>query len=161
MTHRKLITPALALLLGALPLAAQVPGDPDYEPGDELFEQYELLGDGSDGDVDVDQDAFDQAQGQTVQAQPALAAPSGDEVKEFRAGLEAHWNGNLPALHAYLASLDPAAGDNPEPPEEGGAAGWNPTTDYDGLGNVIETADEKRRRWRRRVEQKLAQLAAR
>ena len=86
-------------------------------------------------------------------------APTGNEIDEFRAGLEAHWGGNLPALWAYLNSIDPAGGDNPEPPGEGAAPYWEPDDDYDDFGNVIETAEEERDRWRARVEQKLRQLS--
>ena len=90
-----------------------------------------------------------------------LAPPNSAEVEEFRAGLEAHWGGNLPALWAYLNRIDPAGGDNPEPPGEGEAPHWEPDDDYDGFGNLIESAEQERERWRQRVEQKLAQLAAR
>ena len=160
MTTRTLITSLLALALGALPLLAQQPGDPDYDPDNELFEEWELLGDSADSEYEFDEEGFDAAAGRTAAAAPEVTPPSGDEVKEFRAGLEAHWGGNLPALLAYLQSIDPAAGDNPEPPEEGGSAHWAPDDDYDENGVLIESAEEERARWRRRVEQKLAQMAA-
>ena len=159
MTKRILLSLALGLAAGALPLLAQQPGDPDYEYDEDLVEGFEGLGqDGS--DYEYDEDSFEAAADQTAADPPAVAPPSGDEIDEFRAGLEQHWGGNLPALLAYLNRLDPGSGDNPEPPEEGSPSGWHPSTDYDEFGNVIETAEEKRERWRQRVEQKLRQLAA-
>ncbi len=160
MTTRMLTTLFLALALGGLPLVAQQAGDPDYEPGEDLVEEYELLGEGTDSDYEFDEIGFEQAADRTAVAPPAVVPPSGVEVKEFRAGLEAHWGGNLPALLAYLQSIDPAAGDNPEPPAEGGAPHWAPDDDYDGFGNLIESAEQERERWRRRVEHKLGQMAA-
>ena len=160
MTTRVLTTLLLALALGGLLLAAQQPGDPDYEPDEGLLEEYELLGEDADSDYEFDEGTFEGAADLTAADPPAVAPPGSAEIKEFRAGLEAHWGGNLPALLAYLQSIDPAAGDNPEPPAEGGAPHWAPDDDYDGFGNLIETAEEERRRWRRRVEQKLGQMAA-
>ena len=90
-----------------------------------------------------------------------MVPPSAAEVEQFRAGLEAHWGGNLPALWAYLNRIDPAGGGNPEPLGEGEAPHWEPDDDYDQFGNLIESAEEERERWCRRVEQKLAQLAGR
>lgn len=158
MTTRMLPSLALGLALGTLPLLAQDPGDPDYEPDQDLVEQYEGLG-GDGSDYEYDEDSFETAAEQVAADPPAVDPPSGGEIDEFRAGLEQHWNGNLPALLAYLNRLDPGSGDNPEPPEEGTPSGWHPSDDYDQFGNVIETAEEKRERWRRRVEQKLRQLA--
>ena len=160
MTTRMLTTLFLALALGGLPLAAQQPGDPDYEPDEDLVEEYELLGEDTDSDYEFDESGFEQAAGRTAADPPAVAPPSGAEVEEFRAGLEAHWGGNLPALLAYLQSIDPAAGGNPEPPAEGGAPHWAPDDDYDEFGNLVESAEQERARWRRRVEQKLGQMAA-
>ena len=92
---------------------------------------------------------------------PGVAPPSAAEVGQFRAGLEAHWGGNLPALWAYLNRIDPAGGANPEAPGDGEAPYWEPDDDYDQFGNLIESAEQERERWRQRVEQKLAQLAGR
>ena len=156
MTTRTLLS--LALFVGALPVLAQEPGDPDYEPDDDLVEQYEQFGGGG-SDYELDGGTFKDAQNQAAADPPSVVPPSADDVEEFRGALEQHWNGNLPALLAYLNRLDPLGGDNPEPPDEGSASGWHPTTDYDGFGNVIETAAEKRERWRRRVERKLEQIA--
>ena len=117
------------------------------------------LGEEEGSDYELDGDAFDEAADQAGHNAPQVVAPTGSEIDEFRAGLEAHWGGNLPALWAYLDSIDPAGGDNPEPPGEGAAPYWEPDDDYDEFGNVIETAEEERERWRARVEQKLRQLS--
>ncbi len=148
----------LGLALGVPFLLAQQPGDLDYEPDEELVEKYEGLGEGG-SDYELDDGSFESAQNRVAGNQPVVLPPSPAQMREFRSGLERHWNGNLPALLAYLNRLDPAAGDNPEPPEQGAIAGWHPSADYDQFGNVIETAKEKRRRWRRRVEHRLRQLA--
>lgn len=160
MTTRFLPSLAFSLALGAGSLSAQVPGDPDYEADEDTLYEFELLGEETGSDYDFEQDSFDDATSRAAADPPGVSAPSGAEIEDFRAGLEAHWEGNLPALLAYLQSIDPAAGDNPEPPEEGGADHWEPDDDFDGFGNLIETAEEERRRWRRRVENKLAQMAA-
>ena len=160
MTTRFLPSLAFALALGGGSLAAQVPGDPDYEPDQGILDEYELLGEENESDYEFEQHEFSGASGRAAADPPDVSAPSGDEIKDFRAGLEAHWGGNLPALLAYLQSIDPAAGDNPEPPAEGGAGHWAPDDDYDEYGNLIETAEEERARWRARVESKLAQMAA-
>lgn len=43
MATRTLIALFLAAALGILPLSAQQPGDPNYEPREDLFEDCELL----------------------------------------------------------------------------------------------------------------------
>ena len=159
MTTRFLLSVALGLALGGN-LLAQEPGDPDYEPNPDTVDEYERLGEEEGSDYELDGDAFDEAADQAgLNAQQVVPPPTGSEIDEFRAGLEAHWGGNLPALWAYLNSIDPAGGDNPAPPGEGAAPYWEPDDDYDELGNVIETAEEERERWRERVEQKLRQLS--
>ena len=158
MTMRILLSVALGLTLGGN-LPAQEPGDPDYVPDPQVVDEYERLGEEQDSDYALNGGAYDEAADQAATNAPAVAPPSSAEVEEFRAGLEAHWGGNLPALWAYLNSIDPAGGDNPEPPDEGAAPYWEPDDDYDELGNVIETAAEERDRWRARVEQKLRQLS--
>ena len=159
MATRTLLSLALGLALGAGVLIAQAPGDPDYEPDADTVDQYERLGEEQGSDYDLDEGAFDQAAVQAAANPPTVVPPSGAEVDEFRAGLEAHWGGNLPTLWAYLDSIDPAGRDNPEPPGEGAAPYWGPDDDYDEFGNVIETAEEEREWWRARVEQKLRQLS--
>lgn len=160
MTTRFLPAFAFALALGGGPLCAQAPGDPDYEPDQDTLDEYEQLGEENESDYDFEQGSFDDATSQAAADPPGVSAPSGAEIEDWRSGLEAHWGGNLPALLAYLQSIDPAAGDNPVPPEEGGAGHWAPDDDFDSFGNLIESAEEERRRWRRRVESKLAQMAA-
>ena len=99
-------------------------------------------------------------------AAPALAAPpSGDEIKQFRQALEAHWNGNLPRLLQYLRDLDPApSAINPNPPADGSPPRWSPSPRYgtDSLGNpvLIESAADIRNRYRRLVESELSRIAA-
>lgn len=158
MPTRSVPTLALALALGATFLLAQQPGDPDYDPDPDVLQWFEELGEGG-SDYDVDDEAFEEAQVRAAGDPPDPDPPSDDEVKQFRGALESHWGGNLPALLAYLNSLDPGVADNPDPPEEGTAGGWHPSADYDRFGQVIETAEEKRRRWRRRVERRLEELA--
>ena len=158
MTTRFLLSVALGLALGGN-LPAQEPGDPDYEPNPDTVDEYERLAEEEGSDYELDGDAFDEAADQAGLNAPQVVPPTGSEIDEFRAGLEAHWGGNLPALWAYLNSIDPAGGDNPEAPGEGAAPYWEPDNDYDELGNVIETAEEERERWRARVEQKLRQLS--
>ena len=148
----------LVLTLGGN-LLAQEPGDPDYEPNPDTVDEYERLGEEEGSDYELDGDAFDEAADQAGLDAPQVVPPTGSEIDDFRARLEAHWGGNLPALWAYLDSIDPAGGDNPEPPGEGAAPYWEPDDDYDELGNVIETPAEERDRWRARVEQKLRQLS--
>lgn len=160
MTTRFLPSQAFALALGGGSFAAQVPGDADYEPDPDTVDEYELLGEETESGYVFDPDAFSGAADRTAAEPPDVSTPSGAEIKEFRAGLEAHWGGNLAALLAYLQSINPAAGDNPEPREEGVAPHWAPDDDYDSFGNLIETAEEERARWRARVESKLAQMAA-
>ena len=41
-----------------------------------------------------------------------------------------------------------------------GSRHWAPVDDYDGFGNLVESAEEERQRSRRRVEHKLGQMAA-
>ena len=121
MTTRILLSFALGMTLGGN-LLAQEPGDPDYVPDPEAVDEYERLGEEEGSDYDLDGDAFDEAADQAGLNAPQVVPPTGGEIDEFRAGLEAHWGGNLPALLAYLNSIDPAGGDNPEPPGEGAAA---------------------------------------
>ncbi len=118
MTTRVLLSVALGLALGGN-LLAQEPGDPDYVPDPEAVDEYERLGEEEGSDYELDGDAFDEAADQAGLNAPQVVPPTGSEIDEFRAGLEAHWGGNLPALWAYLDSIDPAGGDNPEPPGEG------------------------------------------
>ena len=158
MTTRILLSFALGMTLGGN-LLAQEPGDPDYVPDPEAVDEYERLGEEEGSDYVLDGDAFDEAADQAGLNAPQVVPPTGGEIDEFRAGLEAHWGGNLPALLAYLNSIDPAGGDNPEPPGEGAAAHWEPDDDYDEFGILIESAEEERARWRARVEQKLWQLS--
>ena len=158
MTTRILLSVALGLTLGGN-LPAQQPGDPDYEPDPQAVDEYERLGEEEGSDYELDGDAFDEAADQAGLNAPQVVPPTGSEIDEFRAGLEAHWGGNLPALLAYLGSIDPGGGDNPAPPGEGAAPYWEPDDDYDEFGNVIETAAEEREQWRARVEQKLRQLS--
>ncbi len=148
----------LVLTLGGN-LLAQEPGDPDYEPNPDTVDEYERLGEEEGSDYELDGDAFDEAADQAGLDAPQVVPPTGSEIDDFRARLEAHWGGNLPALWAYLDSIDPAGGGQPRAPGEGAAPYWEPDDDYDELGNVIETAAEERDRWRARVEQKLRQLS--
>lgn len=67
--------------------------------------------------------------------------------------------GNLPALLAYLSRMHPLGSDNPEPPEEGTEAHRYPDANYEQFGNLPETAEGERERWRQRVEWKLRQIA--
>ena len=161
MATRILLSLAFGLALGAAGAAAQAAGDPDYEPAPDTVDEYERLGEEVGSDYHLDDAAFNEAAEQAAVNLPAVVPPSGAEVEEFRSGLEAHWGGNLPALWAYLTSIDPAGGNNPEPPGEGTAPYWEPDDDYDEFGNVIETAEEEREWWRARVEQKLRQLSQR
>ena len=161
MVARFLLSLALGLALGGGRMAAQVPGDPDYEADPDAVAEYESLGEETGSDYEIDDGTFDDAADQAVANAPEVMPPGAAEVEGFRAGLEAHWGGNLPALWAYLNRIDPVGGDNPEPPGEGEAPHWEPDDDYDGFGNLIESAEQERERWRRRVEQKLAQLAGR
>ncbi len=149
---------ALALLLACLPLAAAEPGDPDYEPDEDEVRRFEELA-GQEPDYAADEGAFGEALQSASADPPDTAPPTGEEVREFRGALESHWNGNLPALLAYLGRLDPASASNPDPPGEGQAAGWSPRPDLDAHGNVIKSSGQKRREWRRRVERRLEQLA--
>ena len=158
MADRMLLTLVLVLALGGN-LLAQEPGDPDYEPNPDTVDAYESLGEEAGSDYELDGDAFDEAADQAGLNAPQVVPPTGSEIDEFRAGLEAHWGGNLPALLAYLNSIDPTGGDNPEPPGEGASAHWEPDDDYDEFGILIESAEEERERWRARVEQKLRQLS--
>ena len=151
---------ALGLALGAAGAVAQAPGDTDYEPDHHTVDEYERLGEEEGSDYDLDDGAFDEAADQAAANPPSVVPPSGAEVEAFRAGLEAHWGGNLPALWAYLNRIDPAGGGNPEPPGAGEAPYWEPDDDYDEFGNLIESAEDEREWWRQRVEQKLAQIAA-
>ena len=161
MTPRIVLFLALGLALGAGRIAAQAPGDPDYEADPDTVAEYESLGEETGSDYDLDEDTFDEAAGRAAADAPEVVAPSAAEVEEFREGLEAHWGGNLPALWAYLNRIDPTGGGNPEPPGEGEAPYWEPDDDYDEFGHLIESAEEERERWRLRVERKLAQLAGR
>ena len=160
MTVRILPALVFGLALGVTGAAAQAPGDADYEPDPDTVEEYESLGEEAGSDYDLDNGAFDAATDQAAANALEVAPPSGAEVAEFRAGLEAHWGGNLPALWAYLNRIDPVGGGNPEPPGEGEAPYWEPDDDYDQFGNLIESAEEEREWWRQQVEQKLAQIAA-
>lgn len=119
---RFLTSIAFARALAGGSLAAQVPGDPDYEPDQDTLDEYELLGEETESDYKFDPDAASGATGPAASDLPDVSAPSNAEIKEFRAGLEAHWGGDLPALLAYLQSIDSSCGNNPEPPEVGGAA---------------------------------------
>jgi len=161
MTSRILLSLALSLALDVGRVAAQAPGDPDYEADPDTVEEYESLGEEHGSDYDLDEDTFEAAADQAAADAPEVNQPSAAEVEQFRAGLEAHWGGNLPALWAFLNRIDPAGGSNPEPPGDGEAPYWEPDDDYDQFGNLIESAEQERERWRQRVEQKLAQLAAR
>ena len=161
MTTRTFLALAFSLALGTASVAAQAPGDPDYEPNQDTVDEYERLGEEQGSEYDLDDGAFDEAADQAAARPPAVVPPSGAEVEEFRTGLEAHWGGNLPALWGYLNRIDPAGGSNPEPPGEGEAPYWEPDDDYDEFGNLIESAEEEREWWRQRVEQKLSQIAAR
>ena len=120
MTIRILLSLALGLFLGGGRIAAQAPGDPDYEPDPDVVDEYESLGEEAGSDYELDDGAFNEAADQAVANAPQVVPPTGGEIGEFRAGLEAHWGGNLPALWAYLDSIDPAGGDNPEPPRRRG-----------------------------------------
>ena len=161
MTVRVLLFLALGLALGGAPVAAQAPGDPDYEADPDTVEEYETLGEEHGSDYELDEDGFDEAADQAAANAPEATPPSVAEVEQFRAGLEAYWGGNLPALWAYLNRIDPHGGSNPEPPGEDEAPYWEPDDDYDQFGNLIESAEEEREWWRQRVEQKLAQIAGR
>ena len=112
-------------------------------------------------DYGLDEGRFDEAADQAAANAPEVAQASASEAEQFRAGLEAHWGGNLPALWAYLNRIDPAGGSKPGPPGEGEAPHWEPDDDYDGFGNLIESAEQERERLRHRAEQELAQLARR
>ena len=153
MTTRILLSVALG---GNLP--AHEPGDPDYVPDPQVVDEYERLGEEEDSDYALNGGAYHEAADQAAAIALAVVPPSSAEVEEFRAGLETHWGGNLPALWAYLDSIDPGGGDNPAPPGKA-APYWEPDDDYDEFGNVIETAEEEREWWRARVEQKLRQLS--
>ncbi len=159
MTTRILPALAFGLALGPASAWAQAPGDQDYEPDSDRVEEYERLGEAAGSDYDLGDGAFEDAADQAAANAPEATPPSVAEVEQFRAGLEAHWGGNLPALWAYLNRIDPAGGSNPEPPGEGEAPYWEPDDDYDQVGNLIESAEEEREWWRQRVEQKLAQIA--
>ena len=161
MTVRILLSLALGLAPGISGIAAQAPGDPDYEADPGTVAEYENLGEETGSDYGLDEGTFDEAADQAAANAAEVTPPSAAEVEQFRAGLEAHWGGNLPALWAYLNRIDPAGGSNPEPPGEGEAPYWELDDDYDGFGNLIESAEEERERWRQRVEQKLAELAGR
>ena len=122
MTVRILLSLALGLALGDGRIATQAPGDPDYEPDQDTVDEYERLGEQNGSDYDLDESTFDEVSGRAVGNAPEVVLPSAAEVEQFRAGLEAHWGGNLPAVWAYLNRIDPAGGGNPEPPGEGEAA---------------------------------------
>lgn len=95
---------------------------------------------------------------EALKSLPAQPAPTDDQIKEFRGGLETYFNGNLPALVAYLGRLEPLSADNPSPSPAGS---WTPQPEYDDDGNVVVTAEEKRNQWRRRAEAQLRALAVR
>ncbi|MCY4593982.1 MAG: hypothetical protein OXC19_04200 [Bryobacterales bacterium] len=107
---------------------------------------YENLGEEHGSDYDLDEGAFDEAADRAVANATEAIPPSAAEVEQFRAGLEAHWSGNLPALWAHLNRIDPAGGGNPAPPREDEAPHWEPDDDYDRFGNLIESAQEERER---------------
>ena len=86
---------------------------------------------------------------------PGLQAPTDAQIKEFRGGLEEYFNGNLPALVAYLGRLAPLSASNPAPSPAGP---WEPQPEYDDEGNVVVTAEEKRNAWRRTAEARLREL---
>ena len=159
MTTPPLAYLSLALALGTPLLQAQQPGDPDYEPDPETAQEYESLGEEHGSDHELEEGTFDEAANQAAANAPEVTSPGAAGVERFRAGLKAHWGGNLPALWAYLNRIGPAGEGNPEPPSEGAVPLWEPNDDYDRFGNLIESAEEKRERWRRRVERKLARLA--
>ena len=121
MTTRILLSVALGLMLGGN-LLAQEPGDPDYVPDPDAVDEYERLGEEEGSDYELDGDAFDEAADEAGRNAPQVVPPTGGEIDEFRAGLEAHWGGNLPALWAYLDSIDPARrGQFRAPRRRGGA----------------------------------------
>lgn len=161
MMARILVSLALGLLPAGDRLAAQAPGNQGYEANPDTVEEYERLGEETGSNYELDEGFFDEAADQAAVNAPEVTPPSADEVEQFRAGLEAHWGGNLPALWAYLNRINPAGGRNPEPPADGEVPHWEPDDDYDGFGNLIESAEEERERWRQRVERKLGQLAGR
>ncbi len=111
----------LVLTLGGN-LLAQEPGDPDYEPNPDTVDEYERLGEEEGSDYELDGDAFDEAADQAGLDAPQVVPPTGSEIDDFRARLEAHWGGNLPALWAYLDSIDPAGGGQPRAPRRRGGA---------------------------------------
>jgi len=129
MTTRMLTTLFLAAALGGLPLAAQQPGDPDYEPGEDVLEEYELLGKDTDSDYEFDESEFEQAADRTAADPPAVAPPSGAEVNEFRAGLEAHWAGTCPRCWPTCSRSTRPSGTIPSrPPRAGCLTGCRTTT---------------------------------
>lgn len=93
-----------------------------------------------------------------LESLPGLQEPTDAQIKEFRGGLEEYFNGNLPALVAYLGRLAPLSASNPSPAPAGP---WEPQPDYDDEGNVVVTAEEKRNAWRRTAEARLRELVIR
>ena len=93
-----------------------------------------------------------------LESLPGLQEPTDAQIKEFRGGLEEYFNGNLPALVAYLGRLAPLSASNPSPTPAGP---WQPQPEYDDKGNVVVTAEEKRNAWRRTAETRLRELVIR
>ena len=129
MTVRILLSLAFGLALAGGRLAAQVPGDPDYDADPDTVEGYNRLGEEHGSDYELDEGTFDEAVDQAAANAPEVVPPSAVEVEQFRTGLEAHWGGKLPALWACLNRINPAGGGNPEPPGEGEAPHWEPDDD--------------------------------
>ena len=136
---------------------AQAAGDQDYEPDPDTVAEYENLGEEHGSDYDLDEGAFVEAADRARADPLEVVPPSAAEVEQFRAGLEAHWRGSLPALWICLDSIDPAGAGNPRQPGEG----EEPDDDYNQFGNLAESAEQERQHWRGRVEEKLAQFASR
>ncbi len=160
-TRAFLLPCALLLALARGPAAGQepVPGDPDYVPDEQAVE--EAIAAAGDGDAaELDPSAWEAALAEAAGSLPDPAPPAAAEVREFRQGLEAHWRGNLPQLLGYLNGLDPLSAENPDPPETDSVSVWTPQPTRDELGRVVKTREQKRNEWRRRVEDRIEELAA-
>lgn len=93
---------ALVLGLGVGRVAARAPWDPDYGAEPATVEEYENLGEGYSSDDPLDEGTVDEAADQALANAPEVAPPSAVKVEQSRAGLEADWGGNLPALWSDL-----------------------------------------------------------
>ena len=106
MTTRILLTVVLGLALGAVEITAQAPGDPDYEPDSDTVAEYERLGEEEGSDYELDGDAFDEAADQAGRNAPPVVPPTGSEIDEFRAGLEARAGGAEAAAPGWTPAAD-------------------------------------------------------